>query len=403
MSSSRSARSHGFSLVELLIALVFISFMMAGMLRIYGSAIQGFAAANESAKAQRDNRWAQENLSDDLETAGYFFFYAGRPAVSGISVSSGSQNPLMLFPGKTVTNKTADPLNPSASPTSEVITFDELQFLRDDILPVKAQLSAQPTSSGSISVTLSDGDLSMVKAGDFAVLMDAAPYQMLLISGAPGSGASGTVPLNTTAVQDPATGAVISSSVLNLSHQPGADVIFIRSYQVVRYTILPLSLDPSNTNATVPCLVKDEAPYPATGALINWATIAPANATTAALAANNVTRTVIAENVTGLRFDMSLDQGATWTRGADWPTTQANLNSKLSALASANSGIGYASTTSDPVNPLWYRNAPLLFRADVTTRTVLKRADYAAAANTAAYRTRTQTFLVQPRNFGLGI
>ena len=52
-------RTHGFSLVELLIALVFISFLMAGMLRIYGSAIQGFVAANETVKAQRDNRWSR--------------------------------------------------------------------------------------------------------------------------------------------------------------------------------------------------------------------------------------------------------------------------------------------------------------------------------------------------------
>ena len=113
----------------------------------------------------------------------------------------------------------------------------------------------------------------------------------------------------------------------------------------------------------------------------------------------------MAQNVTGLRFDMSLDQGATWTRGADWSTTQSNLNAKLSTLASSpsNTGIGYASTTTDPTNPLWYRGAPLLFRADVTTRTVLKRADFSATVNTASYRTRTQTFLVQPRNFGLGI
>ena len=402
MFAPRHFRTRGFSLVELLIALVFISFLMAGMLRIYGSSIQGFMAANESAKAQRDNRWAQENLTDDLESAGYFFFYGGRPAVSGISVSSGSQNPLMLFPNQTITNKAADPANPSASPTNETITFDELQFLRDEILPITAQLSAQPTDSGSISVTLSDGNLSQVKAGDFAVLMDAAPYQMILISGAPGSGTSGTVPLSTAAIQDPSTGAVISSSVLTLNHQPGVDVLFVRAYQVVRYTVMPLSLDPSNSNATVPCMVRDEAPYPSSGALIVWPA---ANATAAQLAAANVTRTLVAQNVTGLRFDMSLDQGATWTRGADWSTTQSNLNAKLSALATSpsNAGIGYASTTTDPTNPLWYRGAPLLFRADVTTRTVLKRADFSATVNTASYRTRTQTFLVQPRNFGLGL
>ncbi|HEU4951870.1 MAG TPA: hypothetical protein VFT46_07945, partial [Holophagaceae bacterium] len=121
------------------------------------------------------------------------------------------------------------------------------------------------------------------------------------------------------------------------------------------------------------------------------------------LAAANVTRTMVAQNVTGLRFDLSLDQGATWTRGASWGATQANLNTKLAALAATYPGQNYATTTADPTNPLWYRNAPLLFRTDVTTRTLLKRTDFAATANTSAYRTRTQTLFIQPRNFGLGI
>ncbi|HET8714732.1 MAG TPA: prepilin-type N-terminal cleavage/methylation domain-containing protein, partial [Holophagaceae bacterium] len=142
MTAPRPDRTRGFSLVELLIALVFISLLMAGMLRVYGSAIQGFQASNESAKAQRDNRTALDSISDDLESAGFFFYYAGRPAVSGISVSSGSQNPLMLLPGQTVTNKTiADPLNPSSGTASETITYDELQFLRDDVLPISGQLA----------------------------------------------------------------------------------------------------------------------------------------------------------------------------------------------------------------------------------------------------------------------
>lgn len=401
MTAPRPNRNRGFSLVELLIALVFISLLMAGMLRVYGSAIQGFQASNETAKAQRDNRAALDSISDDLESAGFFFYYAGRPAVSGISVSSGSQNPLLLFPGKTLTNKTiTDPLNPSSGTTSETLTYDELQFLRDDILPIAGQLAAQPVDPSQISVKLTNGDLSQIKAGDFVVLMDSAPYQMLMITAAPGSGTTGTITLNTTAVQDPNTGAVLTSGILSLSHQPGVDLTFVRPYQVVRYSILPLSLDPANTSATVPCLVRDEAPYPASGALIAWPA---ANATASALAAANVTRTMVAQNVTGLRFDLSLDQGATWTRGADWSATQANLNTQLAALAAAYPGLPYATTTADPTNPLWYHNAPLLFRADVTTRTLLKRTDFAAAANTAAYRTRTQTLFIQPRNFGLGI
>ena len=401
MSLRNLKNNDGFSLVELLIALMFISFLMAGMLRIYGSAIQTFSATNETAKAQRDNRWAVENLSDDLETAGYFFYFGGRPNVSGISVSSGSQNPLMLFPDQTITNKfIADPTNPSATPVNETLTFDELQFLRDEVLPISAQLTAQPLSPSSISVSLSNGDLSLIRAGDFAVLMDAAPYQMIMINAAPGSGTSGTVSLSTASVQDQTTGATITSGILSLFHQPGVDVSFVRPYQVVRYTLLPLNLDPSNSNATVPCLVRDETNYPASGALIAWPA---ATATAAQLTAANVTRTIVAQNVTSLRFDMSLDQGATWTRGNSWSTTQSNINAKLGSLASTYPGIPYATTTTDPTSPLWYSKAPLLFRADVTTRTVLKRADFAATVNTSAFRTRTQTVLIQPRNFGLGI
>lgn len=400
MRAKRRSRTAGFSLVELLIALVFISFMMAGMLRIYGSAIQGFSAANESAKAQRDNRWSQESISDDLETAGYFFYFSGRPSSTGISVGAGTsvQNPLMLLPNQVITNKTADQVNPSATPANETITFDEIQFLRDEVLPIKAQLTAQPVDSGSVQVSLTDGDLSMVKAGDFAVLMDAAPYQMIPVTAAPGSGTSGTVQLSTAVTQDPSTGAIISSSILSLNHQPGVDVFFVRPYQVVRYSLMPLSQDPSNPNATVPCLVRDEAPYPSGGALITW----PAPG--AAIPAGS-TRAVIGQNVTGLRFDMSLDQGKTWARGADWAATQTNLSNGLSALSASSSysGIGLATSTTNPTRPLWYRDAPLLFRVDVTTRTVMKRTDYASAVKTAAYRTRTQTLFIQPRNFGLGL
>ena len=86
-----SRNNRGFSLVELLVALVFISLLMAGMLRVYGSAIQGFATANETIKAQRDNRWALQAVQDDQQTAGYYF--PVRPVVGGIdNVNSGNQN-----------------------------------------------------------------------------------------------------------------------------------------------------------------------------------------------------------------------------------------------------------------------------------------------------------------------
>lgn len=402
MSHAKRIQHAGFSLVELMVALVFISILLAGMLRVYGASIQSFAAANETVKAQRDNRWALQSISDDLETAGFFYYFAGRPTGAGINVSNGAQNPLMLLPSQTITNTVVlDPARPVlGGTTSETITFDELQFLRDDVLPMTGNISSAPVDSAHMAVSLTSGDLSQLKQGDFVVLLDAAPYQMVMLDAAPGSGVAGTLTLSTQPTQDPATGTMISAAVLNLNHQPGVDLVFVRPSQVLRYTVLPLALEPSNPAATVPCLIKDEAPYPSGGSLINWP---PATANAAALAAANVTRTIIAQNVTGLRFDMSLDQGATWTRGATWGTTQTNLNAQLGALASKYPGLGYATSTTDPTNPLWYRGAPILFRADVSTRTLLQRSEYSATGDVPAYRTRTQTMFIQPRNFGLGI
>lgn len=395
------SRQRGFSLVELLVALVFISFLMAGMLRIYGAAIQGFAAANETVKAQRDNRWALVNLEDDLQAAGYYFPIRIMP--SGVNnTSTSAQNPLMILPSQTITNKyIADPTNPSATPTTETLTFDEMQFMTDQVLPVAAQLSAQPTSDSSISVTVNSGDLSSIQAGDFAILMDPA-FEIVQIGGGPYSGTSGTITLNATSIQDPSTGAFMGAfgSLRSLTHQAGVDVMFIRPNQVIRYTLLPLALDPANTSATVPCLVRDQTAYPSNGARISW----PASTATAAqLTAAGVTRTVVAENVTALRFDLSANQGTSWTRAGDWSGTVANINTQLSAMAAASPGAGYVTSAQDATNPLWYRSAPVLLRADVTTRTLLRRADYAATKNTSAFRTRTQTIFVQPRNFGLGI
>lgn len=391
----------GFSLVELLVALVFISLLMAGMLRIYGSAIQGFAAANETIKAQRDNRWALDGLQDDLQAAGYFFPI--RTVIGGIdNVNSGNQNPVMILPNQTITNKfIADPNNPSATPTNETITFDEFQYLTDQVLPITATLSSSPVDATHISVTATIGDLSQLQTGDFAVILDPA-YETVVIGGGPYSGTSGSLTLNASGVQDPTTGAFLGGfgTLRSTLHQPGADVVFIRPYQVVRYTLMPMNLDPANPAATVPCLVRDQAPYPAGGARIAWPA-ATANAAT--LAAAGVVRTVVAENVTGLRFDMSANQGQAWTRGASWSTTQAALNAQLASMAAANPGVGYATSTQDPSNPLWYRSAPVLIRADLTTRTLIRRTDYANAPNTLAYRTRTQTILLQPRNFGLGL
>jgi prepilin-type N-terminal cleavage/methylation domain-containing protein len=390
--SCPSRKQHGFSLIELLVALVFISFLMAGMLRIYGSAIQGFATASETIKAQRDNRWAMDTVQDDLESAGYF--YPVRPVISTVdNMDSSAQNPVMVLP--------------ASNPNDPNLPNDELDYLTDQVLPITATLSSTPPDATHIAVTTTYGDLSLIHAGDFAMILD-APYpgntmDIVVVGGGPYSGTSGTLSLSAAQLQDPNTGAFLGGygSLRSLYHQPGTTVVFIRPYQVVRYALLPMALDPADPNATVPCLVRDQASYPSDGSRIAWPA---ATADASSLATAGVTRTVVAENVIGLRFDMSANLGQTWARAGDWSATQANLNAQLATLASANPGIAYASSTQLPTDRLWYRFAPILFRVDLTTRTVVRRAEYNTTTTpTLAYRTRTQTLFVQPRNFGFGL
>lgn len=401
MPSAGRARSEGFSLIELLIALVFISFLMAGMLRIYGSAIQGFSAANESVKAQRDNRASMESLEDDISQAGFVFPNATNPIPFSVDSTSG-QNPLMILPSQTLTVRMPDPSNPFALQPVETITYDELQFTTDQPLPLYAHLTALPTSNGAVTVQFTQGGFADLRGGDMIVMLDGPGRQQMDVAAVdpsvPASGTAGTIPLSGASGQVATTGGFGSGGggLLRLQHPVGSEMMFIRPGQVIRYAILPLTLDPSNAAATVPCLVRDQAPYPTNGLRIVW----PA---AGAVLPAGYSRTVVAENVTGLRFDISVDQGKTWTRGANWAATVTNLDAALAALAAANPQAGYATAADNPSAPAWYRKAPVLFRADVTTRTVLKRTDYSATANTAAYRTRTQTLLLQPRNFGLGI
>ena len=401
MPGANRSQAVGFSLIELLIALVFISVLMAGMLRIFGSTIQGFSAANESVKAQRDNRVALDSLDDDLSGAGYQFPGASNVIPFSVDSTSG-QNPLMLLPSQTITVKMSNPVAPGTLQPAETLTFDEFQFTTDMPLPVIAHLTAAaPSGALSFGVQCTQGSMADLRAGDMVVFMDGQgqnPPDITSIDASytPSSVTAGTIPLSSSLGQSAPTGAYGSGGGgLSNAHPINVEVLFIRPAQVVRYTLLPLSLDPANAAATVPCLVRDQGPYPATGSRITWPAAGAAMPT-------GFSRVVIAENVSGLRFDISADQGKTWTRGATWPATVANLDTALSALAAANPQSGYATAADNAAQPQWYRYAPVLIRVDVTTRTVLKRAEYSATGTAAAYRTRTQTLLVQPHNYGLG-
>lgn len=404
MSPRSHSRSRGFSLVEMLVALLFISVLMAGMLRIYGSAMSVFATTTDTLTANRTKRWAITTVEDDFQSAGYFYYAPFRTLPGYVSVDlAAGQNALMILPNRATSYSILDPGTGTAS--TETVWSDEVQFLEDQPLPIRAQLSGQTSAHNVLPLTVTSGNLAVVQAGDLAILLDEL-YEVCRVA----SVGTGSVTLDTSssALQDPAdgSGTGATAGLKALTHYAGAAVVFVRPLQVIRYAVLPLALDPSSTTSMVPCLVRDQTTYPATGARITWPA---ANAT-----ATGFTRTIIAENVAGVPFtgtaptlpnqygfrvDISLDQGATWHRGgaADWTAVAANLNSWLAANGTA----PYTSIASAD-NPIWFRTVPALFRLDVTTRTALKRTDPNAPAN-RVYSYRSQTLLCQPRNFSLGL
>lgn len=405
MRSARTARFRGFSLVELLVALAFLSILMAGMLRVYGSTLNAFSTAAEAMGANRTKRWAMTRIEDDLQSVGYFYYQPFRTLPGYVSVDTAAgQNALMIHPDQSLTCATYDPA--TGSRVDETIWFDELQYLEDHPLPIQAQLAASPASSASLSLRVTSGSLAEVLPGDSVILLDPL-YEICKVRTVGSAGI--TLDTSASVMQDPSdgSGTGVSPGLKSLSHQAGTDVLFVRPLQVVRYTVLPLNLDPADPDAQVPCLVRDQAPYPPTGSRLAWP------AANAALPAG-FTRTVIAENVAGqppagarpaspreyaFRVDLSPDHGATWTRtgAATWPAIATAFNTWL-----ATHGRPGLQSVTDATNPVWYRTIPALFRVDLSTRTVLRRQD-ANDPTRRTYTYRAQTLLCLPRNFTHGL
>lgn len=375
--------SRGFSLTELLIAMLFVGFLMAGMLQVFAAGLKGFRQADATLGAQRTMRWAVALLEEDLQSLGFFFPL--RPVPGNINLGTG-QNPLMLLPGQTVEVKVRS--SSGLTPVTETLVTDEIQYLTDQPLRLTARLQSDATTVDQAVIEVLTGTLSDVQAGDFMAVLDPA-FEVVRIKTV--DSASGKVTLDTDAsVQQDAAGnpSGVSPGFAAGNHKQGAQVLFVRPMQVVRYSIQPFAVDPANPQLQIPCLTRQQAPYPITGTLIDW---------------SGVAATRVAEHVTRLRFDMSLDGGRTWARAgaANWDAVRGNLDDQLTAL---NVKDPFPISLTNTATPLWYRNVPMLIRADITSRTAV-RLDLSAERGTPQYgfRERTQSLLISPRNASLAL
>lgn len=368
----------GFSLIEMLVAVMFIGILSAGMLRIYSSNLAGSQRLNDMIGSQRRGRWALASLQDDVSAIGFFAFVPFNQP-TGYSVASGSQEPLMVLPSPTPVNVTGiDPANPGGGLVTAPLAPnpDEFQFVGDLPLPIQATVAGPPTAA-VLTVNVQSGNLSEVQPGDIVAVMDASFEQVQVAAVNPPNitvSAAGAL----TAGVSQAGGYALAPTLG--AHQTGAPVAFYRPNVVTRYSIQALAWDPSNAGITIPCLVRQMAPYPSGGTLINWV---------------GVQQDVIAENIDGFNVDLSFDGGGSWLRqgSANWDAIVA----KMVALTPG----GKSLNPRNPSDPLWFRNFPCMIRMQITSRSATPRAANADVAGTAAYVRRTQTLMVTPRNFGL--
>lgn len=404
----------GFSLVELLVALVFTAILTTGMLRIFASSVSGFYTQQESLGLQRASRFALNLVEEEVMQAGYLF--PPRNLRGELNVGSTTAQPPVLLQQTDYQPVWSDP----NGTTVTLDKVDELQFVQDLNLEVEGTLKADVAIGASdTSVDLPSGKAILDKylngSADSTlvmVMLDSQVNQvdMLRVQSIDKDGKV-TLDPNSSGLDAYGNerGGGFFSSIFNNLHRKGAPCTFIAPLRVVRYTVVPRALDPSNPKNAVPCLVRQTAP------LAKAAFFAPGSATPPG-PTDNWTEQILAEGVSGLKVDISLDGGKTFLRynadgtlkaGMDtWANVYAGLDS---AIKSALPGTSLLAThtskgLNDTLDPVWTNYLPVTFRLDVETRTRLARAEYAAnqATPTPAFRTRTVTMMISPKNYALG-
>ena len=396
MADSRSsARTKGFTLVEMMVALVFTSLLMAGMASVFKASLSTFYTSGETTSSNRRNHISTDLLGDDLNNA----CLSLANLISIPTLFSSTNPPFYILPNTFF----------SGTPKTTSNSCDELYFYMDQALPFEGTVSTIPSTSlaehilngtalGSADFTYTiacpnSAYANLVKQGMYCLFMDSWDPQYL--SSVTPNGNNVTVVLG----PDPnsfITGAG-STGLGTKTHLASTMIQFVQPSQMVRYQVRNLVLDPNNTN-TIPCLVRDQ--IAASGSL-GFAVPTGQNPQ------------IIAENVQGFKVYLSVDSGKTWagqdlgtgTTGftAGWTngllTTDAN--SITTQLTNNSSSILGVPVTTLLAAPDWFRTLPTLVRIDITTRTAIARTEYSATPNTTNYKTLTQSLVFVPRHSGL--
>ncbi len=380
-------RSLGFSLVELLVAMLFTGLLMAGMARVYRSSLSSFYTSGEVLSSFRRNRAATDILFEDLNSASMYL-----TSLSAAPTDLSEANPpFYVLPNMAVAGAGAD----------DPATADQLFFYMDLPLPFEGRYA--PVGGGARSATeiiqaggavlatdnsfaVDCGDpiyASQIKAGMSMIFKDA--WETGYITSATQSGKIVTVTLGQPASSQ-ISGLGASGAPSKNKHIAGSAILFYRPGQMVRYSLKMKNLDPQ-VPAGIPCLVRDQGLY-----------------TPGGFVADATQESVITENVSGFKVYLSVDAGKNWegwgkTYTGFGPGWTNGLRADLNARLTAGMGRNDYKTTSGVLD--WFRIVPTLVRVDLKTRTATKRTEYATTPTSQAYQDMLQTIVIVPRHSGL--
>ena len=407
----------GFSLVELLVAMVFMGILMAGLSTVFKTSLTTYVTAAETTSSSRHNRLALETLFDDLNQAGMVASSLIQPPTYVTTANP----PFKIIPN--VPYASTDVPNVATAVNNGQKAWavtDQLLLFYERILPYSTTMGSGLSGTGvgvANGVTLANslaGTKATVinfptKAQATAAATDvtaaiAAQMNVILVSSAvqlsvTGLTANGDNTCNVT-LGAGTNGPQTSGNSVAI----GSVVYLVVKDQYVCYSIKPMLLDPANPNTFTPCLVRDLISYTENGTVSNlppWI--------------NTVSSTIVADNVTGFHVGLSANGGNTWA-GTDgtgaWVagnTAWTDITGGTSFSApQLNYQLANFDTKAVPVpvvdDLFWFRAYPILVRIDIQTRTVNQRTEYGTTvAGTPAlgYNYQTRTMVLNPRHFGL--
>lgn len=411
-------REKGFSLVELLIALVFTLVLMAGMATVFQASLGTFVTTGEKLSSSRRNRMSVDMIYDDLNAAGMLL-------TSLADYSGSSTNPINLNAGNppfritpNVAYAGTDVIAPNNLTDQLDLYFDEaLPFEGTVSVPVQGVMEYLPgetsyTAGATRTLAVRDSTQAAQLASENAL----SPVTLLYRANMNQPQVPMTLTTSGSQVNVTMTTSLTSADATSEVRIPqGTGVLFVKPGRYVRYSIQPRNLDPDPANAgtQVPCLIRDETVYSAVSGSPN-PFAAP------------VSSVIVAENVVGFQVMVSPDGGQTWInnpydaaqRDGDPPTagTPGLPHTTFTTWAEVRDLLGnHAAITSRPApntvedGRFWFKDIPVTIRVDITTRTARPRSEYLQnqphtivnSTGPAPYKIQTQSIVLVPRHFGL--